>query len=164
MPGSKFRRRNYRISYESRPLPLKKTKNKTLIAPDNDAITLRFDKRFITNASEVSLQEVSVKPLAGFKTKGEKRCCLYCQPMCSHQLKVPEKKTNSVLKAEAKVLAQSKAETQQIDASSGKELVGEINRMFHNSVHWTQNDAWLLEVCDRIAREIIRLSRMLEEN
>jgi len=38
-----------------------------------------------------------------------------------------------------------------------------LARLFHNSVHWSQNDAWLLELRERLGREIVALREALGE-
>ncbi|GAG71456.1 unnamed protein product, partial [marine sediment metagenome] len=43
-----------------------------------------------------------------------------------------------------------KAEKQNVDVSKAKAVLAEISRFFHNSVHWSQNDAWYLDLRDRM--------------
>jgi len=48
-----------------------------------------------------------------------------------------------------------------IDVSEGKRVIKDIDRFFYNSVHWSQNDAWYLELRDRMANAIVNLKRTL---
>ena len=48
-----------------------------------------------------------------------------------------------------------------IDVEEGKAIMRDIDRFFYNSVHWSQNDAWYLDLRDRMARCIERLARRL---
>ena len=89
--GAKRREHGFYLSYEQRLLPLSETKQKTLILPDADSITLRFVKRFITNARDVSLQKVKIVLLVNIKNPGTRHFMLYYQPMCASYLMVPEK-------------------------------------------------------------------------
>lgn len=43
------------------------------------------------------------------------------------------------------------------DVSEASEVLGDIGRFFHSTVHWSQNDAWYLDLRDRMARAIVAL-------
>ena len=43
------------------------------------------------------------------------------------------------------------------DVSGAKVVLADIDRLSHNSVHWSQNDAWYLNLRDRMARAIVAL-------
>ena len=88
--GSKLRQYGLHISYESRLLQQAETEQNTLLFPDADTITLSFDKRYITNTKNVSLQKVKIALLANLKNTGTHRFMIYYQPMCSHYLMVPK--------------------------------------------------------------------------
>ncbi|MBB75516.1 MAG: hypothetical protein CMJ75_13500 [Planctomycetaceae bacterium] len=47
------------------------------------------------------------------------------------------------------------------DVAAGEEVLGDIARMFPGSVEWTLNDAWYLELRDRMARAIVDLKRLV---
>ena len=49
-----------------------------------------------------------------------------------------------------------------IDVEEGKDIMRDIDRFFYNSVHWSQNDAWYLDLRDRMARCIEKLARLTE--
>ena len=49
------------------------------------------------------------------------------------------------------------AQKRKVDATAGKLVLNDINRFFHNSVHWSQNDAWYLDLRDRMAGAIVEL-------
>ncbi len=50
---------------------------------------------------------------------------------------------------------------QGIDVTVGEEVIADIARMFPGSVEWTLNDAWYLELRDRMARAIVDLKHRL---
>ncbi|MAR12593.1 MAG: hypothetical protein CL681_21805 [Blastopirellula sp.] len=43
------------------------------------------------------------------------------------------------------------------DVTDARRVLGDIKKMFPSSVEWTLNDAWYLELRDRMARQIVRL-------
>ena len=50
-----------------------------------------------------------------------------------------------------------------VDVSGGKTLIKEIERFFPGgSVHWSQNDAWYIDLRDRMANAIINLKKTLK--
>jgi hypothetical protein len=53
------------------------------------------------------------------------------------------------------------AEARGRDVSVAQALLGEIDRFFYNSVHWSQNDAWFLSLMQRIAHAIVDLNAAL---
>ena len=53
------------------------------------------------------------------------------------------------------------AQGQDLDVSEAAAVLADISRFFHNSVHWSQNDAWYLELRHRIAKQIVRLQARL---
>jgi len=52
----------------------------------------------------------------------------------------------------------AKGRVNNVDVSVGEQVIADINRSFHNSVHWSQNDAWYLGLRERMARAIELLS------
>jgi len=54
------------------------------------------------------------------------------------------------------------AKRQNIDASEAAAVLAEISRFFHNFVHWSQNDAWHLDLREQMASAIVRLAAALE--
>ena len=50
---------------------------------------------------------------------------------------------------------------QEVDVTVGEAIVADIARMFPGSVEWTLNDAWYLELRDRMARAIVDLKHRL---
>ena len=50
------------------------------------------------------------------------------------------------------------SERRGIDVEEGKAIMRDIDRFFYNPVHWSQNDAWYLDLRDRMARCIERLA------
>ena len=54
------------------------------------------------------------------------------------------------------------AQKRKVDATAGKAVLNDINRFFHNSVHWSQNDAWYLDLRDRMAGAIVELNVRLK--
>jgi hypothetical protein len=48
-----------------------------------------------------------------------------------------------------------------IDASRAQALLAEIDRFFPTSVHWSQNDAWYLDLRERLAEAIVALKGAL---
>ena len=50
---------------------------------------------------------------------------------------------------------------QGVDVRDGEQILLDIARSFHNSVHWSQNDAWYIELRDRLARVIVDLQRAI---
>lgn len=62
------------------------------------------------------------------------------------------------------ILEQTAAQAQAkgVDISSAKTVFEDINRFFYNSVHWSQNDAWYLDLRERIAAAIIELREKLQ--
>ncbi|MBI3921581.1 MAG: DUF4091 domain-containing protein [Armatimonadetes bacterium] len=51
----------------------------------------------------------------------------------------------------------AEADKKGVDVSKGKAVLRDTERLFHNSVHWSQNDAWYLDLRDRMARAIVSL-------
>jgi len=45
------------------------------------------------------------------------------------------------------------------DMSEGKTVLNDIRRFFASNTHWSQNDAWYLELRDRMARAIVLMKR-----
>jgi len=56
----------------------------------------------------------------------------------------------------------AQAEKQGVDASKAKAVISDIEKFFPATVHWSQNDAWFLELRDRIARAIVELQKDLK--
>jgi hypothetical protein len=54
------------------------------------------------------------------------------------------------------------AETRGIAADDAKQIIQDISIFFHNSVHWSQNDAWYLDLRDRMAKAIVDLENKLK--
>ena len=48
---------------------------------------------------------------------------------------------------------------QGVDTRAAEQIFTDIERFFHNSVHWSQNDAWLLDLRHRMAQAIMELKR-----
>ena len=48
---------------------------------------------------------------------------------------------------------------QGVDVTAGEQIIADISRFFQNSVHWSQNDAWLLDLRHRMAQAIMELKR-----
>jgi len=55
----------------------------------------------------------------------------------------------------------AEAEKKGLDVTESKRVIGEIEKFFYSTIHWSQNDAWYLELRDRMAREIVKLQREL---
>ncbi len=53
------------------------------------------------------------------------------------------------------------ADRRGIDTSAGKDVINDISRMFPESGQLTLNDAWCLDLRDRIARQIVHLKQQL---
>ncbi len=49
-----------------------------------------------------------------------------------------------------------------IDVSAARQVMTDVGRFFHNPVHWSQNDAWFLELRDRMAKAIVELKSQLD--
>ena len=45
------------------------------------------------------------------------------------------------------------------DVSEGATVLNDIRRFFSSNTHWSQNDAWYLELRDRMARAIVLIKR-----
>ena len=45
----------------------------------------------------------------------------------------------------------------QVDTAEGERVLRDVSRFFHNPVHWSQNDAWYLELRQRMAKQIVAL-------
>lgn len=54
-------------------------------------------------------------------------------------------------------------EKREVDVAKAKAVLGEIPRMFPSSVEWTLNDAWYLELRERMAEAIVDLKSRLED-
>ena len=48
-----------------------------------------------------------------------------------------------------------------VDVSKGEAVIKDIERFFYSPVHWSQNDAWYLDLRNRMAQSIVRLKRKL---
>jgi len=48
-----------------------------------------------------------------------------------------------------------------VDVSEGERIINDIDRFFYNSVQWSQNDAWYLELRDRMADAIVDLKQRI---
>ena len=55
----------------------------------------------------------------------------------------------------------ARAQVKGIDASPAKSLLNEIPRFFYNSVHWSQNDAWYLDLRHQMAQAIVELKKAI---
>jgi len=53
------------------------------------------------------------------------------------------------------------ADQEDLDVSEGENVIQDIDRFFYNSVHWSQNDAWYIDLRDRMARAIENLSEAI---
>jgi len=53
------------------------------------------------------------------------------------------------------------AEAKGVDTRGARAVLADIERFFFSTVHWSQNDAWYLDLRDRIARQIVRLRKVL---
>ena len=49
-----------------------------------------------------------------------------------------------------------------VDVSEGKAILLDIDRFFYNSVHWSQNDAWYLDLREKMANTIVKLQHTLK--
>ena len=56
------------------------------------------------------------------------------------------------------------AEAEGVDTSQARSVLADIERFFFSTVHWSQNDAWYLDLRDRMARQIGHLRKMLNPN
>ena len=54
------------------------------------------------------------------------------------------------------------AEKQGRGASEGRQVLQDIERFFDSTVHWSQNDAWYLNLRDRMARAIVNLQKQID--
>ena len=50
-----------------------------------------------------------------------------------------------------------KAEAKGIDTIKAESVLKDIEKFFYSTVHWSQNDAWYLDLRDKIAKEIVNL-------
>ena len=57
----------------------------------------------------------------------------------------------------------SQAKQQGVDAETHEAIFVDISRFFDSSVNWSQNDAWYLELRNRMARAIVELKPLLKE-
>lgn len=55
----------------------------------------------------------------------------------------------------------AQGESRGVDVSQAKKVLAEIGRFFPSSVHWSQNDAWYLDLRDRMARTIVLTEKIL---
>ena len=53
----------------------------------------------------------------------------------------------------------AKAEAKGVNTLPAKAVLKDIKRFFYSSVHWSQNDAWYLDLRDRMARAIVNLKK-----
>ena len=44
-----------------------------------------------------------------------------------------------------------------IDVKSAQIILNDIEKFFYNNVKWSQNDAWYIELRDRMAKAIVEL-------
>jgi Glycoside hydrolase 123 N-terminal domain/Glycoside hydrolase 123, catalytic domain len=51
-----------------------------------------------------------------------------------------------------------------VDVSKGEAAIKDIERFFYSSVHWSQNDAWYLDLRDRMARAIVELKEKMNKH
>jgi hypothetical protein len=99
--GSELSRNGYRISYETRLLPLTETTHETLIQPDNNQMRLDVGGRFVNTPKSMSLRRAHIVLLANLPEAGNQRLDLYYQPMGAHYLMVPEKRREKIPEATA---------------------------------------------------------------
>ena len=50
-----------------------------------------------------------------------------------------------------------------LDVSKGEAVLNDIKRFFTSNTHWSQNDAWYLELRDRMARTLVMLKQELAD-
>lgn len=50
-----------------------------------------------------------------------------------------------------------------VNTAEAETVLNDIKRFFYSTVHWSQNDAWYLELRDRIARRIVALKKDLKD-
>ena len=64
----------------------------------------------------------------------------------------------------AKILEDLIAEAKKkgTDVSEGEDVIKDIDRFFYNSAHWSQNDAFYLDLRDRMAKAIVNLKQKSE--
>ena len=55
----------------------------------------------------------------------------------------------------------AKGEKKGIDVSEAKNTIEDIERFFYSSVNWSQNDAFYLDLRDRMANAIVNLKKTL---
>jgi hypothetical protein len=55
------------------------------------------------------------------------------------------------------------AKTKGLDVSRAQAIMDQINRFFYNPVLWSQNDAWYLDLRDRMAAAIVDLKHKLDD-
>ena len=48
--------------------------------------------------------------------------------------------------------------------SAGQAALADLERFFPDTLHWSQNDAWYLELRDRLAQAIVDLQHRSREN
>ena len=48
-----------------------------------------------------------------------------------------------------------------IDTADGQRALDRVERVFHNSVHWSQNDAFYLETRKQMAEAIVALKKQI---
>ena len=46
-----------------------------------------------------------------------------------------------------------------VDVSEAEQVIKDIDRFFYNSVQWSQNDAWYLDLRDRMAAAIVDMKQ-----
>ena len=46
-----------------------------------------------------------------------------------------------------------------VDVSEAEQVIKDMDRFFFNSVQWSQNDAWYLDLRDRMAAAIVGLKQ-----
>ena len=50
-----------------------------------------------------------------------------------------------------------------IDVKDAKIILNDIQKFFYNNVKWSQNDAWYIELRDRLARTIVEMQAMVKK-
>ena len=57
----------------------------------------------------------------------------------------------------------AECETADVDVSEARRVLTDLNRFFYSPVHWSQNDAWFLDLRDRMAAVIVDLQDRLNQ-
>ena len=53
-------------------------------------------------------------------------------------------------------------EAKKVNVSEGKKVLSDIERFFHNNSLWSQNDAWYLDLRDRMGRAIVKIKSKIK--